>query len=879
MRAMPATAQHAPGEVQNIRRAALYHFIFFLSGIAGLGYELVWARMLSIGLGHEMPAVLAVVAAFFGGTALGAWLLDGVVSRTPRPARWYAALEAVIGAWGVVLLLLLPWCNRVAVQLIGIEPSPSRQWMVAFFLPLIALLPATMAMGATLPAMERAVSRLFASTKSGHVRVVGGLYAANTAGALTGVLATTFLIVPAFGFRVAILTLVVINFLCAMLMIVLGPFYKLPDIVRTPITKRAAPLATDSLINPRRLALTVFATGLLGIGYEVIGVRIMGLALENTVYSFASALAIFLLGTAIGAAIYQRFASAAPVHTTLTLLLTAVATACAIGVHIMSHSIELYERLREALGRGQMGSIAAEMVLAALVFGFPTLCMGAIFSHLVQAARHEDGGVGQAVAINTFGGALAPVTFGVWALPNLGANTTLFIIAAGYLVLVSRWFKLAAALALIPIVLLLLPINLRLVQPPANGKVREYRDGVMAAVAVVEDNNHARFLKVNNRFMMGGTPTTFLERRLGHIPLLLHPEPRRALFLGVGTGVSLGAAVNHEGLHTDAAELIPEVVEVLSHFEPENRAPHEQPNIHLFVADARRFVLASNEQYDAIVGDLFHPARDGAGSLYTLEHFTAVRERLAPGGVLCQWLPLYQLDEPMLRVIVRTFMQVFPDAHAFLGSYNANTPTLGLIGGTVPLRFGPEWFNQRVRTSALLQELQTNDLGDIFRLFGGFVADRNQLREFAGNGPLNTDNYPVVIFNAPRLAYAEDEPVYGRLQMMLDRPLPDVATLITDQEQTLEFRDRLRRYIEARNVFLRGMIATLQQRESHAIEMYIESARRSEDFTPGYVVCLALAQQKHREQPETARQILQQLIEIRPTDPRAATMRRQLFGR
>src|SRR5437016_4044963 len=157
--------------------------LFFVSGAAGLGYQMVWSKMFTMGLGHEMPAVLAVVCAFMGGMAIGAWALDGVVARSRRPGCWYGWLEILIGLWGLLSTALIPVANQSASRLIGLEPSGLHQWSVAFAIPFLTLLPATAAMGATLPAVERVVAPLVAGG-----RCVGGLYAANTLGAVVGIL-------------------------------------------------------------------------------------------------------------------------------------------------------------------------------------------------------------------------------------------------------------------------------------------------------------------------------------------------------------------------------------------------------------------------------------------------------------------------------------------------------------------------------------------------------------------------------------------------------------------------------------------------------------------------------------------------------------------
>ncbi|MHB8519537.1 MAG: spermine/spermidine synthase domain-containing protein, partial [Limisphaerales bacterium] len=722
-------------------RSALLHLIFFFSGVAGLGYQVAWSRMLAAGLGHEMPAVLAIVAAFMGGMALGAGLLDRAVSRSRRPGRWYGALEILIGLWGMLSTALIPFVNQLAPYLIGLEPSPMRHWAVAFALPFLVLLPATAAMGATLPAMERFVSPLVADGCC-----VAALYAANTFGAMTGTLVSAFVILPALGLRGTVLVLALVNLLCGVAAWAIelrgGEIKPIP----TPQTADALPMnrkvgrgvsaepshdvrrgparqgwrcptngwkwrlpakRSSGNLAPRLLLFSVFFTGLLGIGYETVGVRVLSQVLENTIYTFAAVLSVFLLGTAMGAALYQRFGRRRAFQPLFPDLLCGLAIAGLLGIMALARAQPVYDACRAALGDSEFAVLLAEMAVAAMVFGLPTIFAGAIFSQLVQAARRADGGVGQALACNTFGGALAPALFSVALLPAIGSKWTLTLISVGYLALLPRVSGWRRALVLLPLATIgLLPRNLQLVQVPPDGKLLEYREGVMASVAVVRDATGNRSLRVNNRFQMGGTGAADAERRHAHIPLLLHPAPKRALFLGLGTGITLGAATVYPDLRVDGVELLPEVIEVMNQFAPFNHAPDHQPQLKLYVADARRFVRATPTKYDVIVADLFHPARDGAGSLYTLEHFRAIRQRLAPGGLFCQWLPLHQLDETMLRVITQTFLQVFPDAHAYLLRFNVDAPVLGLIGNLEPPRYSTLWVEPRLRAPELAAQLR-----------------------------------------------------------------------------------------------------------------------------------------------------------------------------
>jgi len=364
--------------------------------------------MFATGLGHEMPAVLAVTCAVMGGMGLGAWSLDKAISRSERPGRWYTALETIIGGWAFLSTLLIPLANKAALPLMGIDPSPLRHWTVAFLLPFLAILPATAAMGATFPAMERFIAPL-----SEDRRCIGGIYAANTFGAVAGVLLGVFVIAPALGFRASVWCFGLVSVVCGLA--VVGVWQSIPP-ARTADSKSresASPAPPQSLtpamcnLSARRLKLTIFCAGLLGVGYETAVIRVLSQVLENTVYTFAAVLAVFLLGTSVGAAAYQRYGR----RFASRLWLSELSIACLLGGLALSRAQRLYDACRSAFGDNPSGVLMAEVSVALAAFGLPTVFMGAIFSHLVQAARSDQGGVGRAAAINTFGGALAPAFF------------------------------------------------------------------------------------------------------------------------------------------------------------------------------------------------------------------------------------------------------------------------------------------------------------------------------------------------------------------------------------------------------------------------------------------------------------------------------------
>jgi spermidine synthase len=883
-------------------RPSLLYLIFFVSGAAGLGYQMVWVRQFAIGLGHEVPSLVSVMAAFLGGMALGAWFLDRFISTSPAPGHWYAALEFVMAGWGVTMALWIPRLNRTALELVGPDPSAARYWALVFAIPFAALLPATLCMGATLPAMDR-----FLAPLKPDQRCVGAFYAANTFGAVGGTLATVFFLTPALGFRASGFVLAGLNLLCGFAALALArtlreqrSFRETVSVATAVVTgsrsldtsssrpgKNAHTAATvesftSEALFPGSVRLILFATGLLGVGYELVGVRVLSQVLENTIYSFAAVLAVYLVGIATGAAAYQRLGREIPFRSFLTGSLIALSSACLIGIRILHHSPELYGFSRSRCGDSVTAVLFAEMAVAAAVFALPAVLMGATFSHLVQAARRRDQGVGQAAALNTIGCASAGLIFIVGLLPVLGAKWTLAAIGLGYLLLIpwrnGRGWWLGI---LVPIgILLLLPGNLRLLRLPAGARIIEYREGAMGSVAVIQTPDLHRSLRVNNRFQMGGTAAAVAERRQAHIPLLLHDSPRRALFLGPGTGITLGAATAYTNLVSDAVELLPEIVAAMSAFEPENNGPFPNAAAGVTVADARRFVRTTTNRYDVIVGDLFHPAQDGAAFLYTVEHFEAIRSRLTAGGILCQWLPLHQLDETTLRVIVRSFQKVFPDAQAWLLHFNVDIPVLGLIGSRSALRFPADGLERRVRDAELQQHLRAVNLDHTINLLGCFAAGPDALQKFALGAPLNTDDHPVVAFQAPQIAYRHGVRPGDLLLNFLARSganARDVVLRASGGKNIETFVTNLDDFLAARDLYLKGLDEEGAGNLSKAIDLYLTSAARSLYFTPAYARCLTIIQLTAVTDRKAARNLLDRLEKAQPAQPLSRTLREQLF--
>ena len=833
------------------------------SGFAGLGYQIVWTQQCSVWLGHESAAVLAIVAAFFGGLGVGGLAVGTRIERTRFPLRWYAVCELLVAVWGLVLLVIASPFSAWLLWATGVEPTFAKQWSIAFVGTFLLLLPSTAAMGATLPAMERLSAGLQSEGRS-----ISGLYASNTVGAVVGVVATTFWLIREFGLRRSACLCIGLNLFCAAAAFIAFPWVTKPQQVEATTRRAVAPLV--------RLAIT----GFLGIGFEVVVVRVLSQLTEDTVYTFAMLLAVYLVGSAAGAACYQRFIeSRSDREAWGDHLLAVLATACLIGAGSLFGAEQVKAWALATFGAGLTGALAAEAALSMLGFLLPTFVMGALFSHLSRTAKDTGIPFGRALGVNTLAAAFAPAAWGLGVMPAVGAKLALVLIAGGYLVLLTRRAWTSAPVALIPAaaapMLALFAPELAFIDVPEGGRIVRYEEGLMASVSVVEDADGVGRLRINNRQQEGSSATLRVDARQAWLPLLLHPHPRRALFLGLGTGVTASSAAKDPSLSVEAVELLSEVISASPYFTQHNDGA---TRLHALAADARRYVRATNRIYDVIVSDNFHPARSGSGALYTVEHFEAVRRRLDVGGVFCQWLPLHQLDLSTARTIVRSFLVVFPRGSAVLASYSLETPVVGLVGRADSNLFDPVALRERLLRSPMREWSAGLGFEDEYAVLGSFIAGPKSLARFAEAAPLNTDDHPVVTYWAPRITYAPDSKPSERLSLLMQ------ALSVEPNELFLAPNDNvpgLPAYWAARNRFIesgRNVRPTTRVEDmlAQVREPLLNVLSLSPHFRPAYDPLLSMAKALSNSDLSSARALLTKLARLQPARPEASGLLAEL---
>jgi spermidine synthase len=751
-------------------REAVLIVCFFLSGGAGLLYQVLWLRTLTLLFGHTVYAVTTVLAAFMAGLALGSLLFARLSSRLRNLIAAYGWIELAIGVACAAVPALLGVTSAVYLRLYTALGLSAGQFSLALFGLVFALLvvPTTL-MGGTLPVLAQA---LVHDERLG--RRVGLLYAANTLGAVIGTVLAGYVLLPALGIRRTTVIAVLINLVVGGLGLLLARCWP-----RTgAVAPRAVPTDQRWTTGQRLIVAAFGVSGAVSMLYEVAWTRALALVLGSSTYAFTAMLVAFLVGIALGSAVYAWLrgrVAAGPA--------TLGGIQLAIGV-VVAVTLALFGGLPELVLQGLARSEAPTWIhlvqigVASVALLPSTLLIGATFPCAVAAvARARDVGrdVGHVYAVNTLGAIVGVVVTGFLLVPVLGVHGTIKLGAlvnlgvAAVLLATSggrrRWAATAAAVALgagtwsIPL------WDLRVMaggpaiywkyylarggfgQRTAEEKVVFYRDGSTGTVAVV-DAGATRTLRVNGKTDASDGVDMRTQVLLGHIPMLAHPDPKNVMILGLGSGITVGSAGRHAVERIDVVELEPAVAEASRYFSRVNREPLKHPAVRLVLADGRNFLLTTPLRYDVIVSEPSSPWIAGVATLFTVEFFEIARARLRPGGVMAQWLQGYNLAFDDFAMIVRTFRSVFPSTSVW---YFGNNDFL-LLGTERGTRFDLDRLRARLEVPPVLDDLKRVGIGSWPEVLG-LVALAPDDAGAVGGAELNDDDRLPLEFRAPRALY------------------------------------------------------------------------------------------------------------------------------
>jgi spermidine synthase len=735
------------------------------SGAAALVHQGAWVRLLGQSVGTSHEATATVLAAFFFGLGLGAYLVERWLrKRAPSPGA-YGLLELLLAGLGLLLFWTLPRLDGLLVR----APVLAEAGPLRFALAFVLLSPPAICMGATLPLIAACYVRRSAEL----LPRLSALYAWNTFGAVLGALASGFWLIPSFGLSGAVHAAVLLNLAAALLAAFLGAG---PGRVEAGVEE---PPAVAGGAAPGLALVALATTGFLALACEVAWTRALGIVTGTTLFGFAAILAAVLTGIALGAAFARgRLARLREPREALALGLV-VLGACLLATRAgFAFLPGLQAWLRTLAG----GALALHGVRYGTVFALvllPTLVLGALYPLSLALACGDAAGVrsrlGRAFAVNTFASIAGSLAAGFWLIPWLGTDRTLLLLALVALLvplaLLAPAFGLSSrarvalpALALAGVAAGLPGLSLedvirevryrREAAGVAVGQgdllyLGEGRGGVISVVsydgrsAEVQNNGLKEALidRENPRF------GAVVEGLLGALPYLLHPDPRSAFVVGFGGGTTVHTLSFTELEEIHVVELEPKVVEAVALLHGGAIPCLADPRVKLAFGDARSRLLIADARFDLIVSQPSHPWLAGAGNLFTREFFLLEKSRLAPGGIVAQWVNLFRMEERVLRSIVSTFYGVFPEGFMCI---NAITGDLILIGSEARPRLSGERVRRALSQEADLEHFfELHEIVHAGDLLWFFYCGRDSALALAGDATQNTD---LNLYSEVRLA-------------------------------------------------------------------------------------------------------------------------------
>jgi spermidine synthase len=770
--------------------------LFIGSGCAALIYEIVWFQMLSLIVGSSAISLGVLLGTFMGGMCLGSLLLARYVSRAAHPLRVYARLEAGIGVLGLLILFLLPHIGGLYTSIGG---PGFRGLLVRGLFCALCLLPPTLLMGATLPAISRWVE-----TSPRGVSWLGFFYGGNIAGAVFGCLLAGFYLLRVHDVAVATFVAVALNAAVAGLGFLLS---------RSAPYEPASDLAADergvSAPGAWAVYVTIALSGATALSAEVLWTRLLSLLLGATVYTFSIILAVFLIGLGIGSSVGAGLARSIRAPRTALgwcqLLLMAGIAWAAYG---LVQDVPFWP-IDPEWASGPWVQFKVDFIRALWIV-LPAACLwGASFPLALAAAAApgRDPGrlVGNVYAANTVGGILGALVTSLFVISHLHTNggqrllIALAAVSAGLMLIPvftgegrmrvapgsGAWAVVAGGLA-IWLASTVAPVPALLVGYGRWAAVRQYNhgdfiyvgEGMNSSMAVSRLSNGVLNYHNAGKVQASSEPQDMrLQRMLGHLTTLLPASPKRVLVIGCGAGVTAGAvSISPLVEHETIAEIEPLVPQVVSrYFGEHNYNVVDNPKVHVQIDDARHFLLTTREKFDAITSDPFDPWVKGAATLYTAEFFKEAKKHLNPGGVVTVFVQLYESTPAAVKSEVATFFEAFPDGMIFGNTNNGAGYDVVLVGQRDAGPIDVDSVQARLDAPAfaeVAQSLREIGMYSAVDLLGTYAGRASELRAYLADAQVNRDrNLRLQYLAGMGLNLYEQDQIYR--DMIRERRFPD----------------------------------------------------------------------------------------------------------
>ena len=790
--------------------------LFAGSGCAALIYEVVWFQLLQLVIGSSAVSLGVLLGTYMGGMCLGSLLLPRVVSMRAHPLRVYAWIELGIGACGLLVLVGAPRLNDIYPSIANaIGVSGFAGILLRGAIAAVCLLPPTLLMGASLPAMAR-----WMEASPEGVAWLGFFYGGNIAGAVVGAVVAGFYLLRLYDMAIGTYAAVAINAAVGVAGLVLARFAG--DWPKNVADSRGAadvgdpgvPVPVAAVADPPASTWTVYVTialsGLCALGAEVVWTRQLSLMLGATVYTFSIILAVFLAGLGIGSGVGATLAKRVNARIALGIcqcLLAAATTWAAFTISTLIPSPDFDPTLLTA----PLAIFRLDLIRCAWAILPASILWGASFPLALSALAHNSAGafapqpradtgalVGGTYAANAIGGIAGALAFSMILIPAFGTKASerwLIVLSAIAALVVlaplARTSRVAVAAVVAALVMgsagactvrdvpwLAMAYGRRMNEyKQFNSRLLYLGEGRNSSIAVSEYPSGVRYFHVSGK--VEATTEAFdmrLQRMLGHLSALLVRKPESVLVVGFGAGVTAGTFVLHPHVkHITISEIEPLVPQASSqYFNQQNYNVFHDPRTRVFYDDARHYVLTSNEKFDVITSDPIHPWVKGTSTLYSKEYFELCKRHLKPGGVVTQWVPLYESDPDTIKSELATFFSVFPHGTIWNSDANNQGYDVVVVGRAEDEPIDVDALEARMRRpdhAKVAVSLAEVGLGSAFDLMATFAGRDDELRPWLKGAQINRDlNMRLQYLAGWGLNYNHADVIYG--QMLQYRKLP-----------------------------------------------------------------------------------------------------------
>lgn len=768
--------------------------IVFLSGASALTYEIVWQREMFHIFGASAPATAAILTSIFLGIAFGSRLSRRIPERVQRPILVLAALEGMIGVWGLLVPSVMKLSEASYVATAHALGEESALLTIArFAFAILTLLPSTLCMGATIPVMVRAVG-------GGQSSSVAWIYGLNILGAVVGALATGLIWIRAFGQAETALIAVALNVVVVVLLLLLSRSAVAADV------KEASPEIEPVRSYPC-LSSMYFAAGFVALGLEVVWLRFLGIVNSNSTVTFSLTLAFYLGGMGTGSlflyGILRRFL--AP-YTLFAVANGGVAIASLATYPVIFAAPYCNHDgivLPSADGTLTVGDLyQTEALIIFLLLFVPAVFMGLVYPAVCDAVtgpdRSRQNWIANAYFLGTLGSVAGTLVISLGMIPLLGLHVTfsaLVTVSAAVCAISfaigqsGRRQKFAIGIMGLSVVCAIViavdarPAMRNTVARRVDGRWLEFTPGDAGQLSaeIVRFRAGASGTAITKRDARNGdyllyvddqlVASTNLEARvdalmLAHLPLLLHPDPHHELTVGFGTGGTSHAITTH-GIQAYCVEIEPEVPRSAHLLTDQNYGVLENPLFTLILNDARDHLKITQREYDVIATDVTNLQYKQNSSLYTVEYFRLMEQRLSPSGVACAWIPMAAIAKEELQILMKTFQHVFP--HATLWFMNHTHTNFGILIGTPdPLLIDYSRLQDGFRNPTIAASLNEIGLTEALQLVHCLHLAEDGYTEFCGDVPLHTDNNPTLEFSSPLSFHQYQETFCENLSSQLE---------------------------------------------------------------------------------------------------------------